>query len=300
MNLKKPENNDYPVSFLKNDLLAVTSKNRYVRLTWAILSLMLMATVMDAVSKKITEPLGEYDRISGFILLASLIGTLTVQCLKPEKTWYMARAAAESIKSLSWCYMMQSDPFPASMPDVDNVFIGRCSKVDSDAKLELASADISVGSNTANVTNHMKAVRDASLDDRCQYYLENRVGEQIAWYNRKSATFAGSSRNNTIIIASCQVVAAIYLVFISRHFDAFNINSLMVFAATSIMSLQEMNKYKELIQTYRFTAGQLAILREKFEGLQVKDKQDLNQLVESCEQAMSREHSIWLLRRGEQ
>jgi hypothetical protein len=57
-----------------------------------------------------------------------------------------------------------------------------------------------------------------------------------------------------------------------------------------------LNKYKEIYQSCALTKQELNIIRTKFR--QVKDNTELNEFVLGAEQAISREHTMWLARRG--
>ena len=66
--------------------------------------------------------------------------------------------------------------------------------------------------------------------------------------------------------------------------------------ATSIISIGELNKYKEIYQSYALTKQELNIIRTKFR--QIQNDVELNDFVLEAEQAISREHTMWLARRG--
>ena len=55
--------------------------------------------------------------------LGSLL-TLSIRVSNLDKTWFSARAVAESIKTLAWRYMTRADPYNASLTpqEVDERF----------------------------------------------------------------------------------------------------------------------------------------------------------------------------------
>jgi hypothetical protein len=57
-----------------------------------------------------------------------------------------------------------------------------------------------------------------------------------------------------------------------------------------------MNKYRELQRSYSFTRFELNNIRNRFGEINSDD--DLNIFVEEAEQAISREHTMWLARKG--
>jgi hypothetical protein len=93
-----------------------------------------------------------------------------------------------------------------------------------------------------------------------------------------------------------QFIGAIYLFCFFDTIKVINLNNIMIFLATSIIGIMEMNKYKELYQSYAFTKQELNIIKAKLAIITGED--EFKQFVIEAEQAISREHTMWLARRG--
>lgn len=100
-----------------------------------------------------------------------------------EKTWYQARAAAESLKTLSWKYMMRAAPFPGDEPDGDRLFLSRMRDL---------LADLSVGvvvptrGGADQITPVMRSVRRLDLAGRRRVYEADRIINQSDWYTTRA------------------------------------------------------------------------------------------------------------------
>jgi len=70
--------------------------------------------ILDAIAGEL-DSYKTFLAITGAVLFfISLALSVYVKSAKLECTWYDGRAVAESVKSLSWRYMMGADPFPLS------------------------------------------------------------------------------------------------------------------------------------------------------------------------------------------
>ncbi|HVS92244.1 MAG TPA: SLATT domain-containing protein, partial [Mucilaginibacter sp.] len=146
------------------------------------------------------------------------------------------------------------------------------------------------------ITKKMSEVRATSFWDRKEYYKKYRINEQINWYKSKSNNNKLKGNLCSFLIITCQLLAAVYLFEYMEHIKFLNLNNILIFLATSTMSIIELNKYKELYQSYALTKQELNIIRTKFDLIQ--NDSELNDFVLEAEQAISREHTMWLARRG--
>jgi hypothetical protein len=93
---------------------------------------------------------------------------------KPERTWYQGRAAAESVKTLSWRYAMDAEPFSRerTSAEADELFLRQLNDVldilrDSDLAPDAANGE--------QITDAMRALRAVPLAQRKTVYEEYRV-----------------------------------------------------------------------------------------------------------------------------
>jgi hypothetical protein len=121
-----------------------------------------------------------------FIGLAIL---LTRALSKPEQIWYGCRALSESVKTLTWRYMMHATPFEGSgvggEQQARSEFRNQLHRM-LDANRDVAKKITSECSTKEQISAAMDRVRAMNRDDRMKYYLANRVDDQRGWYARKA------------------------------------------------------------------------------------------------------------------
>ncbi|WP_295712317.1 DUF4231 domain-containing protein [Mucilaginibacter sp.] len=292
----KIQENELPCYYIDSDNASKRAQNVYKRITWGALILMFISTILVSLASSITTQISNFDKINGVILFASGTISLFLAYTKPERNWYLGRAIAESIKTLSWRYMMHAEPFQPDDKNLDlKIFIERIEAINKQAnedrfipKPNKKHSDI--------ITKKMEEIRSFDFLERKSYYATNRIDDQIKWYGDKSESNRCYANICSFLIIAFQFIAAIYLFQFFDKIKIINLNNIMVFLATSIIGVIEMNKYKELFQSYGFTKQELNIIRTKFGT--VNSDEELNRFVLEAEQAISREHTTWLARRS--
>jgi len=288
--------NDFPCYYIDSNKASKKAQNKYKGLIWLTLLLMLGSTVLVSIDPALTAKWPHFDEINGAILFFSGLVTVYLNLRAPERKWYLGRAIAESIKTLSWRYMMHAEPFVNGDDQTDlQVFTDRILAINKQAnKSKFIPKPNKAHSQV--ITPKMEEIRALSYDKRKAFYAANRIDEQIEWYGNKSEKNGRIAKICTFIIIICQFLAAIYLFEFIEKIKILNINNMLIFLATSVISIVELNKYKEIYQSYALTKQELNIIRTRFR--QVKDDTELNEFVLEAEQAISREHTMWLARRG--
>jgi len=287
---------DFPCYYIDSNAASKRAQNTYKGLVWFTLLLMLTSTILVSIDPLITAKVPHFDAINGAILFLSGLVTVYLNLRSPERRWYLGRAIAESIKTLSWRYMMHAEPFVNDDDKADlQIFTDRILAINKQANKGKFIPKPNKAHNHV-ITPKMEEIRALTYDQRKAFYAANRIAEQIEWYGNKSEKNGLIAKICTIIIIICQFLAAIYLFEFIEKIKIVNVNNILIFLATSVISIVELNKYKEIYQSYALTKQELNIIRTKFR--QVKDDTELNEFVLEAEQAISREHTMWLARRG--
>jgi len=290
------QENEFPCYYIDSNDASKKAQNIYKGITWTALSLMFLSTILVSISPTLTNQIPYFDKTNGFVLFISGSISLCLVINKPERGWYLGRAIAESIKTLSWRYMMHAEPFELTDPKEDlKEFTQRIFNINKQAnhdgfipKPNKKHSDV--------ITKKMMEVSSLDFEERKQYYSLNRIDDQIKWYGNKSENNGKKSRIWSYLMIGFQFIGAIYLFWFFDAIKAINLNNIMVFLATSIIGIMEMNKYKELYQSYAFTKQELNIIKAKLSV--ITGEEEFKQFVLEAEQAISREHIMWLARRG--
>lgn len=228
-----------------------------------------------------------------FVVPMALMAYRSVK--KPEKTWYQARALAESVKTLSWRFAMRAEPFDDDKAvDARRDFhhlikdVLRTNHAVSDALGGLsASGD--------QLPNEMQTIREFSLDQRKEYYLNNRVSEQRGWYENKGKS---NKRAASVWFWISLAAYALGLFFIlTRIVDPAQVGwptePLVVFASAAI-GWTQIKKFNELAAAYSLTAQEIGLTE-----LLIRDARTnaaFSAAINEAELAFSREHTQWSAR----
>lgn len=281
--------------------VSIMGQRSYMRLTYSGLFLALLASIGGAVS--LDQEFGKtvIDLGGALASLAFLAGIFIAYYhihTKPERAWYEGRAAAESIKTMSWQYCVAGGAFGYSATvDADQLFLDRLRETDQTvraAKLTLTG----VGS---QITNEMRRLRTAPLADRIARYRTERLEQQNAWYARKAEY---NRRRARLWFGIAIVLQAIGLVLAAlKAFDVVDVDLLGIIAtaAASASAWLQTRDHQNLAESYAVTSRDLSLVLTKAELL-LKDATEevWRRFVEDAEQAISREHTLWLARRGVQ
>jgi len=215
---------------------------------------------------------------------------------RPERTWYEGRAAAESVKTLSWRYSVGGEPFSLgthSAIETEKLFLKQLISV-MDVLRELnISPPSSAGS---QISEPMRRLRSASLEERKRAYETNRVAEQQQWYQRKANWNAKRARFWSLMMLVTElfgVAAAVFKAVGSLEGD------LLIFAGvivTAITAWLQTKQHRTLATAYAVTTIELASVRTKIEWQ--TNENDWARFVNDAEEAFSREHTLWKASRG--
>jgi hypothetical protein len=141
----------------------------------------------------------------------------------------------------------------------------------------------------------MQQVRNAPFTDRRAVYLRDRVKNQIDWYADRANRHDRAAR----IWLAVSVVASAggVVVAVLRTLGVVDADLLGVAAAiaTAAIAWNQLNQNRNLVAAYRLTARELSIIRDRVPNV---DEVRWAAFVSDAEDAVSREHTMWLARHG--
>lgn len=211
---------------------------------------------------------------------------------KPERTWYEGRAAAESVKTLSWRYMMRAEPFVCSgdQNEVDRIFLDRLCDVLSVLK-DLDLVIVPQREVGEQITPRMREVRNARLEDRKATYDVSRVAEQQSWYLRKARWNRRRDLVWTLGMLGVElggVVAALLKTTGMLRGDVLGVAGAVVAAMAAWLQAKQ---HRTLAAAYGVTALELASVRSRIAAQATEAA--WASFVADAEEAFSREHTLW-------
>ena len=269
---------------------STNSQRTYLGLIICEYAVLLVAAILS-MDLSDTSP---YYSIYAIVFMASMAIMLYRSISKPEQVWYQCRAVSESIKTLTWRYMMCSDPFLKECSTSNAQFRSTLKSVIDDSRHigDRIGAEPSSGE---QITQQMTLVRGLELPDRKEYYERNRIRDQRSWYAGKAGANKRAARRwmvagiMTYLVATCLVILRIAF----PAWKLWPIEPLIVFAS-SIVGWVQIKKYNELASAYTLTAHEIGLVQNRLS--EIVDEATFSEFVNDAELAFSREHTQWVVR----
>jgi hypothetical protein len=289
-----------PALFYAADGAAIEQQKKYLQLFKWILVLSFAGVLAGAIAPVLpsswTTPL---RIISGFVLVGSAFLTGVMKTAQHEKSWYGARAVAESVKTLAWKYAMGAEPYPktGNEKDTDRIFAEdlRTLLKDRDTLSFAYAGEINAA---PQITSTMIALRESSWKDRLAVYEDQRIADQRKWYANKAKSSSSSEGLLFNLILMAQGLAFIFA-FILVAYPSFSLDLPALFAtlSASVLAWLQVKRFQETSQSYGVAAHEVGTISTQ--ARHVKDDSSLAAFVKDAESAFSREHTMWVARREE-
>jgi hypothetical protein len=237
-----------------------------------------------------------YALIAAFLFFITLGLTLLLAFKRFEKTWYSARAVAESVKTRTWRYMMRVPPY--DRPSVVEAHEGFCSNIgdilkeNRDITKELCDESAA----TDAITAKMDHIRGLSLQERAILYKQHRIDEQRTWYNRKARENKALYKKWFFLMILFQTAALICLIvrIAVPTWEKLPTDVFAVAAGTALAWIQT-RRFGELSTSYSLTTHEISIISSQAHPF--ADEEAFSRFVADAENAFSREHTQWSAKR---
>lgn len=286
-------NADFPSLFQAADSASNRSQVLYMRLVKADLAMLFVGALLTSITVNNLEIKVWLNIFGAILLLLAFATSLGLKFTRYEKTWYGARAVAESVKTLSWRYMTCAKPFDSSLAvgQVDHLFVNRLEEI----LLERKNLAVDFPGNITNqISDRMKEIRQLPWEDKKNIYLNYRVQDQRAWYNKKSEINRNNGNIFFVIAIVLQFIAFAFAMYRIKDPNTINLAAVFATGTAALFSWIQIKKFHELAQVYALTAQELGFVETK---AAVTGDMELSSFVADSENAISREHIMWTARR---
>ena len=215
-----------------------------------------------------------------------------------NKKWYQARALAESTKSLTWRLAVGGSPFPVEMPE-------------SETRVKMAQSIIDLISSMGDTTflnaalipieedmSEIENVRKKSLEVRQQIYIRDRMQDQEKWYAMKAKDLSRKRQALNTLAAFSSLIAIILclLLLVSPELFQFTYVSFFASLALGVIAIGQSHHLATDVSAYQLTHYEI----KKILALPLPDNdRDWSEWVDDKEEALSREHVMWLASRSQ-
>ncbi|MBO1335097.1 DUF4231 domain-containing protein [Streptomyces sp. VRA16 Mangrove soil] len=286
-----------------NDRLAVSRQTEAVRAVRTQLTLLLAATAVSAVSGLAGWDDGAW--IAAGVYALALLFSVRISRRRARVHYQAHREVAESVKSLSWMYMAGGGDFQVggdTNPDV--LFAVRLDerlrelvKVGWDAE-RCGEQPAGAG----QITPTMREVRCKPFPVRRDFYLRDRLEEQLAWYGGKSETARHSAALWNIVITLLTAGALGMTVLRAWRLHDTDLTGLFSAAAAAAVAWNETRRHRPLTYAHHLIEQDLGELREAMlriiPGEGERTEKQWAQMVAASERLVLPQHTDWLARFG--
>lgn len=260
-----------------------------------ILGCFLCLLILGAIANLFSDVSSASNLITALFLLCSLLLSGSLAWKRFERTWYSARAVAESVKTRTWRYMMRGKPYDVSNDRANELFLSDLKEIlSNNSEVTKEMCDESASQDA--ISSRMEQIRALPVDERLSFYLANRVSEQGRWYHQKAKINKAEGNRWFFIVvglnASAILCALLRIQFVGWTYIP---TAVMTVGAASAMSWLQAKRFSELSTSYALTAHEINITRAR--GSSIQSELDLSQYVIDTENAFSREHTQWAARR---
>lgn len=291
--MKKFEYKDYPALYQASDTVSNDTQNTYLLLMKLNIWLLITAALFSFIGINTKA----WAIGAAFVFVITIIINVILMIKNFPDTWYRARSIAESIKTISWRFMMVTDPFRGlSLEDARDKFLKMQKAILKEQNKDiLEKFDPSCHTKDA-LTKTMLKIFEDTIENKINIYRLHRVEEQRDWYSNKTKYNQSKYRFWFSIMILVQIIAVATVIcrVAVPDFEYWPPEVLSVIAS-GILTWIQMKKYRELAAAYSFTAHEIGILGANIDS--IKNEEELSNFIQDAENAFSREHTQWVARK---
>ncbi len=233
---------------------------------------------------------------AAIFMALSLVVTGIIQRERNERAWYDGRAVAESAKTIAWRYITCAEPYQRTRDPagVDLELIADLAAI-LDSRKEFTRLIVGDGTEAA-ISDKMRQARTLDTDARRQIYLRDRIASQEKFYGQNAIANRHRERQWFYAIVGAQVFGLTTAIGAAFWVDSpLGLAGLFATLSAAGFAWIQLKQHKELAQAYGLAAQDLSLIRAK--AAFVKTEADLSAYVGDAENAISREHTMWIARR---
>jgi len=289
---------DYPCLFQSSDSASLREQRSYINLCRIDFFLIVLAAFFSGFSLNPSFKIMKWCAILALIsLILSIFLKLIIKIGKWDKKWFDTRAVAESVKTVTWRYIMGVEPYENSISAevLDRKFVNKLDEILKSASKAFGSLAKNIGSRQ-QISNRMREIRQMNIEDRKTIYLKQRIKDQKDWYSKK-AKYNSDKETMwfwvTIIVELLAILTSIYIFnTLNNTFNPIGIFTTLIVVFTA---WNQTKKHGDLSQSYAIAAQELISIESL--AVYIKNEEKLSDYVRDTENAISREHTMWCAKR---
>jgi SMODS and SLOG-associating 2TM effector domain 1/SMODS and SLOG-associating 2TM effector domain 3 len=287
MLMQKSSGVEYPKLYMDADRLSAAAQSSFFR----CLKFNLVALFSSSLLLVILEQSKFRTSAVLICLLFSLASIAYLAMKRPQQTWYQSRALAESVKTISWRFMMQSEPYDKPENESQKLLVETMRKLLEDNK------DLTlIGNPSVVIPDSMYSVRSLPLKERQPIYVESRIANQSDWYSKKASWNDNWGKRWFQAIVLVHGLALIILIAQLADFDFSqgSIDILLTLSA-SMVAWTQAKRFEDLATSYGIASHDIGLISAL--ASRRMSSEEFSLFVGDAENAFSREHTQWRARR---
>jgi SMODS and SLOG-associating 2TM effector domain 3/SMODS and SLOG-associating 2TM effector domain 1 len=287
---------DYPALYQAASDASRDGQNTYKRLVQADLALVVTGAMLGALAFLVPTSYAAYfAAVAAIVLLGSVVAKYVNRQRTDDKEWFDGRAVAESVKTLTWRYMMRLEPFEDDTT-CDQKFIDELDAT-REARSGLQYRVGSLGEGAEQITPRMREVRKLPVEERRDLYVKERLEDQARWYGKKSEDNRRIANRLFWAALAAQFVALALAVWrVASPSAGLSLVGPLLALAAAFTAWTQLGRNDELSKSYALANQELLSIKALADT--VGNEQELVKVVRDGEGAISREHTMWIAKRG--
>lgn len=292
-----------PYLFRSADTASLKAQRTYLWLIRADLGLLAGAAALSSVSISDNDVKVALAAFSVVLIAGGLLLSFILKTMQHRKTWYGARAIAESTKTITWKYITGAEPFKLDLPDrdADRLFqseLAELMRTHEDIFAQLGSPDRPLESgSTHQLTARMREIRSLDTATRKSIYLSNRLLEQRNWYMQKANWHYGQEQLWFWLVMATQLLAMVSaILLVLWPTSPLTPTGLLTTVASAFLAWLEVRQHQDLAKAYNITMNELTLIGDH--AIHVTTDKELSDFVNNAENTISHEHKLWIARRN--
>ena len=281
----------YPSMRDAADKHACIAQRRYFAATTAQLSLISASALVAGLNTKSPHDQSFVAWSVCVLMFLTLVTSLVLKVGRFEVRWFKCRAFAETAKSLVWQYVMAVDD-----PTKCNETAYVREWVDLENRLPELHREFAISSPDGDlVTTWMTSVLKLELPEKINLYLKRRLNDQRDWYSDNARKNAALHERWFWAVFVLEAAAILYAALQAWRLLPLNLVGFVVSTGACFLVWSQAKRFSDLATTYAVAAEDLSQIAFRYRD--ANDQETVNKLVRDVEDAVSREHSMWLAKR---
>ena len=284
---------DYPGLFHRADQAAIHAQKVFLRFERVRLGMLILGSLFPILYSLDASWSKVLDGILVFVLVLIVVLAWIAKSREDDKKWFDCRVVAESAKAATWRYMMKMPPYEDQ--GSDDRFVESLQEIRKARPPVSSAVARQSGGEGSSITDFMRGARKRSFEERKQLYVVKRLRDQKDWYRRKAKENSDwRDRTHWTFIVLQLVAVGVAVAKFGGLLPVSTVPVLMTGAA-ALIAWTETKRYRELCVSYSMAHDELE--GQESMALGRNEEAAFLEFIESVEEAISREHTMWYVKR---